>query len=249
MPSTSETGHAKNVANFSKLIEVCKGFGTKYNPSKAALTLTALEAKLASCIADLQEQKNAEQAEKTARNNRLVAFKERSKFSTKLLAAIKASDVSDETIANATSINKKIRGEKITDTSAAKTSVEADTTVEPKTISTAQLSYTSIVDHFKKYQTLLTSLGTNYAPNENELKLATLTTQIAAWETLNNQVDVAETASKNALIKRDKNFYSNKTGIPDLAADVKDYIKSVFGAGSPEHKMVTKITFSKPKSK
>lgn len=249
MPSTSETGHAKNVANFSKLIEVCKGFGTKYNPSKAALTITALEAKLATCIADLQEQKNADQAEKTARNNRVIAFKDRSKFSTKLLAAIKASDVSEETIVNATSINKKIRGEKISDAPATKPTAPETETTTPKTISTAQLSYTSIVDHFKKYQTLLASLGTSYAPNENELKLTTLTTQIAAWETLNNQVDVAETASKNALIKRDKSFYSSKTGIPDIAADVKDYVKSVFGAGSPEHKMLTKITFSKPRTK
>jgi len=249
MPSTSETGHAKNVANLSKLIEVCKGFGTKYNPSKAALKLTALETKLTSCTTDLQEQKNAEQAETTVRNNRYVAFKDRSKFSTKLFAAIKTSDVTDETIADAASINKKIKGEKIGDTAKAKTTADAAATEEPKTISTAQLSYTNIVDHFKKYETLLTSLGTNYAPNENELKLATLSTQIAAWETLNNQVDVAETASKNALIKRDKNFYADKTGIPDIAADVKEYIKSVFGAGSPEHKMVTKITFSKPKSK
>jgi len=245
MPSTSETGHAKNVANFSKLIEVCKGFGTKYNPSKAALKITALETKLAACTTDLQELKNAQQTETTARNNRVVVFKERSKLSTKLLAAIKTSEVTDETIADATSINKKIKGEKISNTAKAAPTNNAAPTTETKTISTAQLSYTNIVDHFKKYQALLTSLGTNYAPNENELKLATLTAQITTMEALNKQVDIAETASKNALIKRDKSFYSEKTGITNIAADVKEYIKSVFGAGSPEHKLVTKITFSK----
>lgn len=31
MPSASEKGHEKNVANLSKLFEICKGFGTKYS--------------------------------------------------------------------------------------------------------------------------------------------------------------------------------------------------------------------------
>jgi len=37
MASTSETGHAKNVANFEDLISFCTGYGTAYNPSKAAI--------------------------------------------------------------------------------------------------------------------------------------------------------------------------------------------------------------------
>ena len=36
MPSTSETGHAKNVANFEDLISFCNGYGATYNPSKDA---------------------------------------------------------------------------------------------------------------------------------------------------------------------------------------------------------------------
>jgi hypothetical protein len=44
--ATTEKGHAKNVANFSKLIAVCKGFGTKYNPSKTAIKVANLDAKL-----------------------------------------------------------------------------------------------------------------------------------------------------------------------------------------------------------
>ena len=40
MASTSETGHAKNVANFSTLISFCTAYDTKYNPSNPALSLT-----------------------------------------------------------------------------------------------------------------------------------------------------------------------------------------------------------------
>ncbi len=42
MASTSETGHAKNVANFEDLISFCTSYGTANNPSKAAIQLPAL---------------------------------------------------------------------------------------------------------------------------------------------------------------------------------------------------------------
>jgi hypothetical protein len=245
MPGTSEKGHAKNVANLSKLIEVCKGFGTKYNPAKTALKVANLETKLTDSKADLQSVKDTNQAESTVRNNRKVSFKGKNKLSTRFLAALKTSEgVSDETIEDAASINKKVQGERITDLPTINNT--EGTPEKDNTISTAQLSYTNIVDHYKKYRTLIVSLGANYAPNETDVNLASLTAKITEWETLNEQVDTAETASKNALIKRDKNFYTEKTGIPDLGADVKEYVKSVFGAGSPEHKMVTKISFSNP---
>ena len=41
MASNSETGHAKNVANFEDLISFCTGYGATYNPSKAAIQLAA----------------------------------------------------------------------------------------------------------------------------------------------------------------------------------------------------------------
>lgn len=42
MSSNSETGHAKNVANYEKLIADVTALGVTFNPSKANLKLTAL---------------------------------------------------------------------------------------------------------------------------------------------------------------------------------------------------------------
>jgi hypothetical protein len=42
MASTTETGHAKNVATFEDLMSFCTVYGATYNPSKAALKLPAL---------------------------------------------------------------------------------------------------------------------------------------------------------------------------------------------------------------
>ena len=41
MASTSETGHAKNVANFQNLIAFVTGYGATYNPSKKCFKATA----------------------------------------------------------------------------------------------------------------------------------------------------------------------------------------------------------------
>ncbi len=246
MPSTSEKGHARNVANLSKLIEVCKGFGAKYNPSKTSIKVANLTIKLTTSKQQLQDIKDTAQAETTARNNRVIAFKGNNKFSTRILAAIKSSDASAESIADAISINKKIQGERITE---AKKTKAADGTETDNSISTSQMSYTNIVDHYKKYKTLLTSIAAVYTPNETELQTAAVNTYITNLETLNNAVDTAETAASNSLIARDKGFYADATGIPDTAQATKDYVKSVYGAGSPEHKLLTKITFSKPTKK
>jgi hypothetical protein len=50
MASTSETGHAKNVANFEDLISFVTGYGATYNPTKVPI-------KLASLTTLLQQQK------------------------------------------------------------------------------------------------------------------------------------------------------------------------------------------------
>lgn len=49
MTSTTETGHAKNVANLNELVTCVTGFGSAYNPSKGGefflnlgLSLTAM---------------------------------------------------------------------------------------------------------------------------------------------------------------------------------------------------------------
>jgi hypothetical protein len=42
MTKVSETGHAKNVANFSQLTVICTSYGTKYNPSNPALQLQSM---------------------------------------------------------------------------------------------------------------------------------------------------------------------------------------------------------------
>lgn len=76
MASTSETGHAKNVANFQDLISFVTGYGAIYNPNKDALKLPQLTALATASEVNLADVV----AKKTAYNNkvneRVVAFKD-----------------------------------------------------------------------------------------------------------------------------------------------------------------------------
>ena len=44
MASTTETGHAKNIANQMNLNAIIAGFGLAYNPSNPLLKLTTMQA-------------------------------------------------------------------------------------------------------------------------------------------------------------------------------------------------------------
>ena len=80
---------------------------------------------------------------------------------------------------------------------------------------------------------LLNSSG--YAPNEAELKLAALTAYSTALKNANTAVISATTPLSNARITRDEALYAEGTGLIALAALVKKYVKSIYGADSPQY--------------
>jgi hypothetical protein len=43
MATASETGHAKNVANFNELISTILGYGPDYNPTKTSLKTESMQ--------------------------------------------------------------------------------------------------------------------------------------------------------------------------------------------------------------
>jgi hypothetical protein len=55
MSKTSETGHAKNVANFEELVTYAVSYNQEYNPSRDSLRVEALQTLLTSakqCLTD-----------------------------------------------------------------------------------------------------------------------------------------------------------------------------------------------------
>lgn len=236
MSSQSETGHAKNVANFETMISFCTAYGTAYNPSKSTLKIEALNTLLSQSRTSISEVANAKNQLDLTINERQIKFNPLRPTATRIISALEVTDASPETVADAKSINNKIQGRRST----AKPKEGGET----KTISTSQQSYDSILDNFLKLIDLVAS-EPSYQPNETELQVASLQTYAQELQTSNTAVINTNTAYSNTLISRDNTLYADDTGLVDTALDVKKYVKSVFGVSSPQYKQISKIAFRK----
>lgn len=248
MASTSETGHAQNVANLEKLIAYCTGYGAKYNPVNTSLQLSSLNALLASARKVLQDYKASKSAYNNATNVREAVFKQLKPIATKIVNAMSVSGGLPQNVDDARSTNLKIQGRraKAVKKPVATTTEGATEVAEIKRASVSQQSYNKLVDNFEHLiHTVTTEL--KYAPNEDDLKLSSLNRLLDDLKAKNTDVVNAVSGFSNVRIDRNNIFYKTSTGLCDICRDVKNYVKSVFGAKSPQYKQVSEIKFMKIK--
>lgn len=244
MASISETGHANNVANFEVLITSTTAFGTFYNPSKDTLKTPSLQTLLNAAKESLNAVNVAQSAYSNAVAARESAFEPLSKLITRVNNALKATDTTTQVDESAQTIVRKLQGKrasaKLTDEE--KQALEAEGK-EVNQISATQLSYDSRLENFDKLIMLLSSVEL-YNPNEEDLKITSLTTYYNELKAKNTDVLVPTIHLSNARISRNDVLYKSHTGLVDLAFDTKVYIKSVFGATSPQYKQISKLNFT-----
>lgn len=243
MTSTSETGHAKNAAHFDELISSVLGYGKDYNPSKASIKAEALQSVSANARDVIGGVHALSAVYRNAGAAREAAFSPLSKLATRALNALKATDTTVYVDESARSFVRKIQGKRATPKmTEAEKKAEAEAGKEVVEVSSSQMSYDSRLDNFDKFIKFLSSVP-QYAPNEEDLKVTTLTTLYNDLKSKNSAVVNAATSLNNARILRNEVLYKANTGLVDLAIDTKTYIKSVFGATSPQFKLVSKLEF------
>ncbi|MDD5571263.1 MAG: hypothetical protein PHD97_08935 [Bacteroidales bacterium] len=247
MSTIFETGHSKNVASLEEEISICTGYGPAYNPSKASLKIPAMITLHVAGKNVLQAVKVAKTLFDNATNAREFAFAVLKKQCTRIINAVKATDAMQQLIDDAVTVNRKIQGgraKKIVEKPAVETEKEVTEEEEHKNISVSQQSFDSLIDHFTKLIQVVSSEPL-YAPNEADLKVTALNTQLTNFKTLNTAVINAHTAYKNAIIARNSVLYQPLTGLCEVGDEVKLYVKSVFGATSPQYRQICKIKFRK----
>ena len=243
MASNSETGHAKNVANFEKIIAFLISYAAAYNPVKTIIKLVTLQAQLLQAQTDMSTVSNKIADKKKKENNRKIVFEPIEKYCTRLINALAASDATDELIEDARTINRKIQGarkSKIDKPADPNAPVDPNA---PKNISASQHSFDMMVEHFTNFLEIIKT-EPSYNPNEADLKVTAATAFLASLKAANTAVFNAETAIANARIARNKTLYKSKTGVHDVVADIKKYLVSVYGASAPEYKQVNKISIT-----
>ena len=236
MSSTSEVGHAKNVANLQKLTEQVSVY-TLYNPPVASLSVPNLQTLYTTAVAKLSEVEEKRNANKNAIALRQNAFENLKPTATRIINLLDILGLPEGTLNQAKTLNRTIQG----------------TTKKPKTtpptlegegggISTSRQSYTQQAENFGILLQLLATIPA-YTPNEDELKLTNLTPYQTSLVSTTQAVDQTEAELNVKLIERDQIFYTEGTGLYAIALNVKKYVKGLYGATSPEYSNVSSIEF------
>jgi hypothetical protein len=250
MSSTSDSGHAKNVANLSKLNQIIITFGGNYNPANKHINLASLQALQSNADQKLLQVNTALSNWKNATNKREIAFQGLDKFSTKLLASLQSMDVAEQTVDDFKALVKKVRGtSKLTKADAGKTSPDpalADpsnpTPIVEAGNSNSQQSFDNKIEHFGKMVLTLQNERL-YTPNEAGFSVADLGSKLTELGTLNDEANASSANLKAARIDRNTYFYAKGTGVLDIVKQTKAYIKSLYGATSQQYKATNAIKF------
>lgn len=249
MPSTSETGHAVNVAHFAQLKSYITSYGTAYNPSRAFIKLPAIGTLFLSAQGVMAAEGAAFNLYSDAVDLREAPFDGLNAFITRIIAALDSCEVTDAKVKDAKSYSRKIKGIRATpkkDQPVVDPSAPPSLEKESKQISASQLGYDNRLENFSNLVNLL-SQETGYIPNEPDLKITNLNAVLAGMRTKNSAVIAAITGLGNARIARNDVLYKDVTGVHDIAMEVKKYVKSVYGFTSPQYKQVVKLKFTKPR--
>jgi hypothetical protein len=235
MASTTETGHNKNVANFSRAYQIFEEMGGLYNPSNSNLQLTNLapiKVSLAETITVLNDKKPVY---KNAVADREVEIAPLGKLTTRALNFAKSTNISLTDKENLQSQAKKIRGD------VKPKKVNPDTT-ESDAISTSQMSYDSRIANLSTYTSQLAS-HPEYVPNETDIQIASLQTYHERLDALSGLVNSAGNALITARKDRNNILYFNDANIIQLIREIKSYLKSLGQAGEPYYKALVKLQF------
>lgn len=244
----NESSNAKNVANFAQLISDVAGFGASYAPTNDLIKKDALDDKLAEAQTSLGSVDDAGSGNVNAVNERAAAFEPLSKFVTRVSSAAEVSVNDAEFSTNLKTLTRKLQGRRATPkASAPLKTANADPNQPPEeappTASSSQMSYDNQEANFASLISLLKTQPA-YAPNEADLKITALETRLADLQAKNQAVRTVTTAAGNARTTRNQILYDQQTGLVAVAQLVKKYVKSVFGADSPQYRQISDLQFT-----
>ncbi len=236
MASTTETGHAKNIANLKALNETNAGFGATYNPSNPLLGNATMVTQHTTCNA-LQNAVNAQEGIfKPIVNKRHDMFKHVKPFARRVRSVAKTCGAKESWVKDVNTVITKLLGERA--------SKAKPTATDPAGTSASQQSYDNTVNNVQKLIEVLKNEPL-YTPNEVELQIVTIEAHYTELNKANNDVKVGVVPYNNAVIARNKALYAEKTGLVDVGQASKDYVRGIFGYSSLEFKLVSKLKFTK----
>lgn len=223
MASQSETGHAKNVANFQALIEEVKTM-PKYKPHSERFTILGLEAKYQASIGSTNALNKVNIALGNLITERQIQFEPLPRLATRILNGLADTDATDGFKKDAATIARKIQGRRATPKKKETEAPEPGAAPEAKTISTSQQSFDNMVEHYRKLVELLSTEPT-YKQADETISLLGLQAMVQKMETVNKAVKEAKATFGEHIRLRNEMLYEEKIGLVAIAKEVKKLIR------------------------
>ena len=240
MASTSEKGHAKNIANANLLNTYIVQLSAIYNPSNPKLLLSNLQNIYTNSFSHQESVNTLVAPYSIAVDNRENVFAPISKKITKLRKAYKATDgVTAVQLEDFMTVIRKLKGVKKATTKTSTDSEEAQ-----NAHSTSQMSYDQRTNTMDLLISLLQNTA-NYNPNEVEYQVATYQAKKALMLQKTQDVANAFIPLNNARSTRNATLYNNDDNLVDIANKAKDYLFTILDANSAQYKAISKIKFKK----
>lgn len=238
---TPETGHARNIGSFEKLISLLSAMGDRYQPANQAIDLKALMQRLQDARTAVTAAIGATTHFDNVENERSELFRPLRRLSTRVVNAFIGCGVGELSVKDAQTINRKLQGVRSPGSVARKDAIDAGT-IEGNTISASQQSVDQKMRHFKALRILVTS-HPEYRPNEEDLHPEGLEKMENRLESTNTGYQYALSQSGRARQERDRLLYADDTGMVALARMAKAYAKSVLGSNASAYTAIGKLSF------
>ena len=245
--NSNKKSHQQNVDNIEKITEKAVTFEPAYNPSEPRLSISNQQR----IKTDGDEVLNGVIAAETACNNavsaRTTAFEGLDGLVTRIVNGVRISEVTDQTIAQTEAIVRDLRNKRAEEIiPPAETADGKEDEAAGKHNKIRNGSFSTKVENFNKLIMLLLTLPA-YKPNEEEISIDSLKIRHAALKQANSVCISMDAAAEAARRQRQIVLYAPKTGLVPVALDSKLYVKSAYGANSPQYKSISGILFAKIK--
>ena len=240
MASTSEKGHAKNVANANLLNTYIIELGAVYNPSNPKLFLANLQTIYTNSFSHQEAVNTLVAPYSVAVDGREIIFKPLNRELTKLRKAYKATEgVTQVQLEDFMTIVRKLKGLK-----KSKDNNSTDANEEQDSHSTSQMSYDQRTNTMDLLISLLQNTP-NYNPNEHEYKITTYQAKKASMLQATQAVVGTFVPLNSARNKRNNTLYNSDDNLVDTFNKAKDYLFTILDSSSVQYKAISKIKFKK----
>jgi hypothetical protein len=239
MASTSEVGHAKNIANLNLLNTNIIALGAIYNPSNSNLLLVNLQNQYNENFTNQESVNNKVAPYSIAVDERELIFKPLNRELSKLRKAYKSTDgVTEVQLEDFMTIVRKLKGVR------KETKPKTDPEEEQNQYSVSQMSYDQRTNNLDLLIALLQNTP-NYNPNETEYKVQTYQDKKAKMLVKTQNVANTYVPLNNARSLRNNKMYIIENNLVDNANKAKDYLFTILDSDSPQYKAISKIKFKK----